>query len=238
METPAPPEPTPLGTAGPLSQRLSRFLTLLKISSGVYPPFASPSESSFSICPPSSHLFRTDFASHLAYRSSALEHYPSSSVFHHSGILSPLLLPPKPLAFVCLHLLQKQGARTPRAAQTREKPPASKHHININKCHLTGIKCDLICIRNYSEQPPCCKIKAPTTVIMHLCYFSAPNTVLPTRTPNSQQRLLCKGQTEKMFPSSSSPCTSLNKHKMSILRMLGTLQHSLHGRKGLCSSPA
>lgn len=174
METPAPPEPTPLGTAGPLSQRLSRFLTLLKTSPGVYSPFASPSESSFSICPPSSHLFRTDFASHLAYRSSALELCPSSSVFHHTGILSPLLLPSKPLAFVCLHLLQKQGAC---AAQTREKPPASKHHINIKKCHLTGIKCDLICIRNYSEQPQCCKIKAPTTVIMHLLFLSSKHGV-------------------------------------------------------------
>lgn len=85
LEKPAPPEPTPLGTAGPHSQRPSRFLMLLRASPGFYSPFPSPSESSFNVCPPPFHLFNTDFASH------------SSTTFHFSSV-SPVLFS-TPLSF-------------------------------------------------------------------------------------------------------------------------------------------
>lgn len=120
LETPA-----PLGNAGPPSQRPSGLLMLLRASPGVYSHFPSPSESLFSIFPPPSHLFSTDFASHsstsfhLSSVPPVLFSIPLSSLPLFSHLQSPLCLS----AFSCC---RKQGAWNPCAAQTGKKPLASK----------------------------------------------------------------------------------------------------------------
>lgn len=198
------------GDCWALSQRPSRFLMLLRVSPVFCSHFPSPSESLFSVCPPFSHQSNTDFASHSSttFHLSSVPLVLFSTLLSFFPLFSYLQSPSSLSAFTCC---RKQGAWNPCAAQTGKKPLASKHHVNIKKCHWIGMN-DFICIRITQSHHYAARLKHQQQWLC-TCYFSATNTVLPW-IPNSQQHLLCKVQIHKMFPGSSLCCMGLSKHKI------------------------